>query len=122
MKNRILIIDDDLAICKFLKVILGRHYDVVTVQDGISAMFLLSEGDVPDLIITDINMPILNGVELIKNLKISRLYRGIPVIVLSGYDSKVIEKECFSLGIHQYIKKPFDPDSLKLVVKGIISN
>ena len=77
MKNKILVIDDDQAICIFLSVVLSKSFYVSTAHDGMGAMYLLSEGNIPDLIITDLEMPNLSGIELIENLKKSRLYRNI---------------------------------------------
>ena len=105
MKNKILVIDDDQAICIFLSVVLSKSFYVSTAHDGMGAMYLLSEGNIPDLIITDLEMPNLSGIELIENLKKSRLYRNIPIIVLSGYDSTLKEAECLNLGVCKYIKK-----------------
>ena len=65
-KNQILIIDDDDAMCQLLEKLFEKKYNVVTKNDGMSAMYWLVGGQIPDLIITDLDMPNLDGVEFIK--------------------------------------------------------
>ena len=72
----------------------------------------LSEGNETDLVISDINMPLMNGVELLENFRISGLHKNIPVIILSGVNDSGIQRKCERLGALAYLVKPFDPRKL----------
>jgi two-component system chemotaxis response regulator CheY len=68
-KKQILIIDDDMAMCQLLGKLLQTNYNVVSKFDGLSALQWLSEGNIPDLVITDLDMPKIGGEEFVNNLK-----------------------------------------------------
>lgn len=89
---------------------------MVTATDGLKAMAWLSRGNKPDLIITDICMPILDGASLIKNLRCSTKFCDIPVIVLSANDSPENQDMALKYGVFDYLVKPFDPARLKSLV------
>ena len=72
-------------------------------------MVWLAEGGLPDVIISDIMMPYLNGYDFIKNLRQSGIYAAIPVLVLSGHDADDMEEESLEMGADGYLSKPFDP-------------
>lgn len=111
-KPKILIVDDSKPILCLLEVILGKRYDVFAAQDGFSAMSWLMEGNRPDLIISDLQMPHIDGVELLTYLSCTDYYQGIPVLVLSGADENEIIKKCRDMAIAGFITKPFDPAEL----------
>ncbi|MGI4021107.1 MAG: response regulator [Janthinobacterium lividum] len=112
-KKQILVVDDDLSILKLLNFILTKEYDVVTKTSGIEAFKWLEEGNYPELIISDLEMPYFNGTSFIRNLKISGFYRDTPVIVLSGADNIKEQVENMSFAVEGYINKPFNPTILK---------
>lgn len=111
MKN-ILLIEDDAPLCWLLGKILGTQYSVTVMKNGMDAWSWLSEQNTPDLIISDINMPSLDGIELLENIQVSGLLSDIPVIILSGYPDKEKRMQCLELGAYSYILKPFEPQSL----------
>jgi len=111
-KPSILVIDDSKPILCLLKVILGKRFNVIAADDGFSAMSWLMEGNHPDLIISDLQMPKIDGIELLSYLSNSRYYDDIPIIVLSGVNEDDIPKLCANLKISDYITKPFDPSDL----------
>lgn len=121
-KYKILIVDDDQAMCQLLGRLLERKYDVVSKNDGLSALQWLSEGDIPDLIITDLDMPNIDGEEFVDNLKNSGFFGDIPLIVITGYKSKEKRIVCFRLGIHEYFEKPFNPRDLVFSVDVILKH
>ena len=84
MKIQILVVDDDLIILKLLNFILSKDYELVIKDSGIEALNWLEEGNDPGLVISDLEMPYLDGSSFIHNLKISGYYRDTPVIMLSG--------------------------------------
>lgn len=112
MKKTILIIDDSAPIRFLLESILGKQYRVFSAPDGLTAMMWLSKGNRPDLIITDIQMPNIDGWELVRYLNGNVLYDDIPVIVLTGSDTKDMKGHELEYKISDFLRKPFDPMKL----------
>ncbi len=110
MKRKILIVEDDIGVGLLLQRILGKKYSVHWAEDGLLAIRWL-QYDIPDLIISDIRMPNLDGLQLIKNLNKSGLYRDIPIIVLSG-DATVSDLSNLDYYVFDYFQKPFNPNLL----------
>src|SRR5579863_4537466 len=121
MKPRILIVDDDLSILKLLNFILSKDYDVIVKNNGIDAFTWLEDGNIPELIISDLQMPYFDGQSFVKNVKISGLYRDIPVIVLSAAHDLDEQMAKMPFNIDAYLPKPFNPTSLKTAINKTIS-
>lgn len=121
-RNQILITDDDKAMCQLLEKLFENDYDVVTKHDGMSAMYWLAQGNLPDLIISDLDMPNINGEEFIVNLKNSGYYNEVPFVVITGYSNKEQKLKCMRLGIHDYFEKPFNPKDLVFSVEVILKH
>jgi len=112
MKKQILAIDDSKAIRFLLQTVLGRSYQVVTVPDGYSAMYYLSNRELPDIIIADPQLPDMEEWELIAQLSTSGLYGEIPLIVLSGLEAEETAARSLQYGAVKYFSKPFNPVEL----------
>lgn len=110
--RKILVIEDDTLLCWLLKKIVGANADVVIMNDGLDAWRWLSEGNYPDLVISDIKMPSLDGVGLLQNMNNDALLKDIPIIILSGFEDPVKRRECMNLGAFTYLVKPFEPSLL----------
>jgi len=110
--KRILIIEDDEPLCWLLEKILKEKYEPIIMKNGLEALSWLSDGNLPNLIISDINMPTLDGIELLENVRSSGILRDIPVIMLSAYDDSEKRKKCLALGASNYLIKPFEPQLL----------
>lgn len=121
MKKQLLAVDDDSSIRELLEFLLRSEYDVVTKKDGMEAMMWLSEGNIPDLIITDVDMPRLNGYEFFKNVRRSGFYRDIPIMVLSGLENSKLIITCLQQGADDYILKPFNPESLYAKIERVLT-
>ncbi len=121
MKKQILAVDDDSSIRELLEFLLRTDYDVITKKDGMEAMMWLSEGNIPDLIITDVDMPRLNGYEFFKNVRRSGFYRDIPIMVLSGLENSKLIITCLQQGADDYILKPFNPESLYAKIERVLT-
>lgn len=105
--KKVLVIEDDAPLCWLLERILRGKYEVIVMNNGLEAWSWLSDGNNVDLIISDVKMPSLDGIELLENLSHSGLFKNIPVIMLSGFDDS--RKECLELGAFAYLVKPFEP-------------
>lgn len=120
--EKILLIEDDNPLCWLLERILGNDYNLTVFNNGLDAWCWLSEGNHPDLIISDINMPSLDGIELVENLRNSGLFQDIPVIMLSGFEDAEKRKLCKDLGVFTYLVKPFEPRLLRETVQQALTS
>ena len=120
MKKKVLVIDDDATIRFLLQNIL-LDYEVISKEDGYEALTWLNSGNVPDLILLDMEMPNINGRVLIRRIKSSYKHRQVPIMVMSGTDSNLIKNSFLKLGASDYVIKPFaDLDFLERVKKALI--
>jgi len=120
MKKTLLIVDDDLSILKLLNFILSKDYDVVVKNNGIDAFSWLEDGNMPELIISDLQMPYFDGQSFVKNVKISGFYRDIPVILLSAAHDLNEQVSKMPFKVDAYIHKPFKPSELKLAINQLL--
>ncbi|MCP4147769.1 MAG: sigma-54-dependent Fis family transcriptional regulator [bacterium] len=112
---KILIIDDDPSIRNMLAIVLKRSGYTVTVADnGMAALERLKK-ELFDLIISDIKMPNISGIELLK--KIKSINKEIPVIMITAYASANDAVEAMKLGAEDYVTKPFNLDELKIIIE-----
>ncbi|MBN2615879.1 MAG: response regulator [Bacteroidales bacterium] len=121
MKKKIFVIDDELSIRMLLENYLGKTYDVVTKSDGREGIKYLEEGNIPDVIVADIQMPNLDGYEFLKQVRASGFFKDIPMIMLSGIESSQERVKCLRMGADDYIVKPFNPEELSLRIDNLIS-
>ncbi len=116
MKKRILIIDDEKTIQLLLEHFLSSKYEVETKSSGKEGMEWL-EQNVPDLIISDIQMEGMNGFEFLKEVRLNGYMKHTPVVMLSGKIESNERVKCYQLGAQDYITKPFNPQELEEVIK-----
>jgi len=121
MKKKILVIDDERTIRVLLENFL-KEYVVITKNDGLEGLSWLQEGNMPDLIVADIQMPNLDGYEFVKQLRASGYFKDIPLIMLSGIESTAEKVKCLKLGANDYLVKPFNPEELALRIELLISH
>ena len=121
-QNRsILIVEDSSTTRALIRAIIEEMGDFQTVEarSGFDALKLLPTQDF-DLIITDINMPDINGLELINFMKNNPKYRDLPLIIVSTERGEEDKKRGMALGAVAYITKPFNADELQKVIKQVI--
>ena len=113
---KILVAEDDQLMVKMLEFRLKKDgHDVVISHDGREAVGKLDEFK-PDLVITDIMMPSLSGLEVVSAVK-KKYPKGTPVIILSGMGQENVVLEAFQLGADDYMTKPFSPNELSVRVR-----
>jgi two-component system chemotaxis response regulator CheY len=120
--KKVLLIEDDALLCWLLEKILKDKYDVTVMNDGMEAWSWLVENDAPDLIVSDLKTPSLNGIELLENLGKDKTLKGVPVIIHSGYEGAGKRKQCMDLGAFAYLVKPFEPEYLVTEVERAIES
>ena len=117
MKSKILIVDDEEHIRELIRFYLDKEgFSVVQAASGEEALHLL-ENEYIDLAIVDIMMPVMDGFQLVEEMK---EMKDIPVIMLTAKSQSADKLRGFSLGIDDYVTKPFDPDELLARVKTIL--
>ncbi len=118
MSRKILIVDDETSMREFLSILLGREgYAVESAADAASALMLLGEHSF-DLIISDVKMPGLDGIELLKRVKLS--WPDTAVLMITAYTTAGDAVEAMKLGAYDYIAKPFKVEELKLLVSNAL--
>ena len=111
-KKRILIVDDDKAVLESLRRLLELHsYEALAVQEAGEA-FSKTKSFNPDVILLDLLMPRLGGLEICEMLNSDKETRGIPIIVVSALDKEADIKKAYRLGVVGYITKPYDLNKL----------
>lgn len=121
MKKKILVIDDELSIRLLLENYLGKTFEVTTKSDGLEAMKWLQSGNLPDLIVADIQMPNLDGIQFIQQVRASGFYKDIPLIMLSGIESSQEKIKCLKMGANDYVVKPFNPEELAIRIELLLA-
>ena len=120
MAKRLLVVDDDpgllRAVAETLRV---EGYEVTTARRGAEALTRIAES-LPDLIVSDIRMPGMDGYELVRNLRASARTKLIPIVFLTAKDETADRIAGFRSGVDAYLTKPFEPDELVAVVANIL--
>jgi len=119
-RKKIIIIDDDSSIRLLLEHVLATQYEVQVMTNGYDALAFMQQGNIPDLIISDLSMPVMDGNTFINNIKTSNFFNTIPCIVLSANDSSSDKIACLKKGIDDFLVKPFNPEELLFRVKNLL--
>jgi DNA-binding response OmpR family regulator len=117
---KILVVEDDLFMQAILKEYLSALYEVEIQPTGMDALAFMQNGNVPDLIISDLNTPKLSGLELIEQVKLSDFFSSVPIIILSGEESSEKRVKCLNSGADDFIVKPFNPAELEARIKVVL--
>jgi len=118
-KRTILIIDDEIDALTLLSRAIGTTFNLVTKHDGNEALKWLQAGNVPDLILTDVMMPNMDGAEFVKILRSSKSHRHTPIIVVSANNDVRTRIKFLQLGANDYLAKPVHPEELVLRINNI---
>ena len=116
----LLMVDDSPDMCRFVHDYFRGEYTVLTANNGEVALQRLEENDSIDLVVSDVTMPKMDGLELCKRIKTDLRWSHIPVILLTGRRGDQVEVEGLRLGADEYITKPFNVEMLRLRVKKFI--
>ena len=110
MKN-VLVVDDTKSILKMAKFVLGDLYNVYLSNSGELALDILECKPI-DVVLMDVNMPEMDGIETVRRIREMENIKNIPVIFFTALSSKEIIEECMKLVMMDYIVKPYEPDIL----------
>ena len=117
-RKHILIVDDEEGIRESFKLILGDFYALSFAQNAADALDKIERTPLPHLILLDIKMPKMSGLELLKQLKTKN--PSLPVIIVTGYQSVETAQEALKNGASDYIPKPFDSKEILEAVRKLL--
>lgn len=121
MSYKLLVVDDDKDIVEFFKDrLLKEGYEVITAFDGEEALIKMAETN-PDIVLLDLMMPKLNGLEVLKIIRDNHRDKWRPVIIISALDELESVRESYDLEADHYLTKPCDIDNVLRGVRTMIS-
>ncbi|GAA0533616.1 two-component system chemotaxis response regulator CheY [Rhizomicrobium palustre] len=116
----VLAVDDSASIRQAVKIALHPDCEVTGATDGADALALARERQF-DLVITDLNMPVMDGLTMIRELRKLPAYAGIPILFLTTEDSGEVKQQAKAAGATGWLTKPFAADQLSRVVKKVLA-
>ena len=120
MKKTLLVIDDEPAIQLILEHFFSCEYEVILMANGSDAMTWLRQGHGVDVIVADYEMPVMNGLDFVRELRASMAHEHTPLLMLSGTDETSKKILCLKQGADDYMIKPFNPEELEIRIKKIM--
>jgi CheY-like chemotaxis protein len=119
-RPRILLIDDHHDTLDMIEIFLFQDYDILTALNGFEGLTLAKEQE-PDCIITDIMMPVMDGIKLFNALRKNESTAGIPVIAMTSFSKEANLKSLRNLGFTEVLVKPFNRDEILEAVSKALS-
>ena len=121
--NKILIVDDSQLIHSMYRLVLNRYKNckIVDAMNGLEALDVLSRENDFNLILLDINMPVMNGLQFMEKIRNESIYKHIPIIVISTEGKEEDTLRALQLGATGYVVKPFKPHMLYELIEKILS-
>ncbi len=121
MLKRLLVVDDEPNLLRAVEAVLrGEGFEITTARSGREALVAVAQS-LPDLIVSDVRMPGMDGFQLARKLRASTHSALVPIIFLTAKDETEDRIEGFESGVDVYLTKPFEPDELVAVIKNILS-
>ena len=119
-QRRVLVVDDEIHIIHVVAIKLRNNgYEVIAAENGAEALKLACE-DKPDIIVTDFQMPVMTGLELVRQLRSNEATKDVPVIMLTARGFAVEGNEIKDLEISEFLSKPFSPKELLRCIEDIL--
>ena len=119
--HNLLIVEDNPDMQEYVRGLLAPHYQVRAADNGLHALEILKTFET-HLIISDVMMPEMDGFSLLKRLKSNQLYKGLPVIMLTARAEHEDKLNALTIGVDDYLTKPFQSEELLVRVKNLLSN
>ena len=120
LKKTLLIIDDEPAIRLILEHYFASEYEVVLTANGQEALDWLHQGNYADAIVADYEMPVLNGLDFIRELRALPAHETVPLLMLSATDETSKKIICLKAGADDYLVKPFNPEELEIRIQKVL--
>jgi CheY-like chemotaxis protein len=120
MVNKVLVADDEIHIIHVVAIKLRNNgYEVIAASNGVEAYDLACR-EKPDIVVTDYQMPLMTGIELIAKLRADERTKSIPVVLLTARSFAVSQEQQESLGVSSCLSKPFSPKELLKTIQDIL--
>jgi two-component system chemotaxis response regulator CheY len=120
VKKKILAVDDSPSVRQMVKLTLtGAGYDIIEAGNGAEGLSK-AQGTAVDMVVTDLNMPVMNGLGLIRELRKLPTYRGVPILFLTTESDPELKQQAKAAGATGWITKPFQQDQLVAIVKKVL--
>jgi chemosensory pili system protein ChpA (sensor histidine kinase/response regulator) len=117
---RVLVVDDSLTVRKITSRLLERSgYEVETAKDGVDALEKLLDV-LPDVILADIEMPRMDGFDLVRNIRSDERLKHLPVIMITSRTAEKHQAYAREIGVNHYLGKPYDEDELLRLIAGFV--
>ena len=119
-KKKLLLVDDNHDILDLLEVFLYDDFEITSVLNGFEGL-KTAEELVPDLIITDIMMPVMDGIKFLNNLRKKQKISLVPVIAITSFAKKLNVKSLLSMGFNGVVPKPFNREAILEVIRNVLN-
>ncbi|MBS1509002.1 MAG: response regulator transcription factor [Bacteroidetes bacterium] len=116
----LLIVDDEPALRLLLNQFFQKNFTIVTLEGGFACLKYLEEKDEPQVLIIDLNMPDMSGVEVIKKIRSNSKWDKLAILVLSSAESSKDRINCLNSGADDFVIKPFNPEELNARINAIL--
>ncbi len=117
--NKVLYIDDASSMRKLVNMVLGQTFDLTIAEDGQQGLDALQKTQF-DVIISDINMPVMSGLEFLKAARKLENYRFTPILMMTTEASQEMKEQGRALGATGWIVKPFNPETLPNIIRKVL--
>ena len=117
----ILLVEDNQELLMLMSSLLSTHFNILTASNGEKAQKIIQKSSL-DVVVTDVMMPVMDGIELTKWIKESEDYSQLPVVMLTAKTQEDDRSEAYRVGADAYITKPFNLEILQLRIDNIIAN
>jgi two-component system alkaline phosphatase synthesis response regulator PhoP len=119
-ERKVLVVDDEIHIIHVVTIKLRNNgYEVISAENG-AAAFELAREEQPDIVVTDFQMPVMTGLELVRELRRNEATKDTPVIMLTARGFAIEEEQKEDLQISEFLSKPFSPKELLRSIEDIL--
>ncbi|UCC21761.1 MAG: response regulator [Planctomycetota bacterium] len=119
-EKKVLVVDDEIHIIHVVAIKLRNNgYDVISAENGADA-FELAREQQPDIVVTDFHMPVMTGLDLVRELRQNETTKDIPVIMLTARGFAIEDEQKEDLQISEFLSKPFSPKELLRSIEDIL--
>jgi signal transduction histidine kinase/CheY-like chemotaxis protein/streptogramin lyase len=121
-RKTVLIVEDNKSLRDYLTLILEPHYTILNAENGSVALTILEQNIKPNLVLSDVMMPVMDGFQLLSHLKTSEIYSSIPVVMLTARAELQDKLKALRIGVDDYLIKPFEEEELLVRIENLLKN
>jgi chemosensory pili system protein ChpA (sensor histidine kinase/response regulator) len=115
----VMVVDDSLTVRKILsRLLLREGYQVLLAKDGVDALEQLADDDLPDVILSDVEMPRMDGFDFVRNVRADQRLHAIPIAMITSRTADKHRQHALEIGANHYLGKPYDEEELLGLLAG----